>query len=383
MTFDFDQPIDRRGTGSLKWDKYAGRDILPLWVADTDFRSPPAVIEALQRRVTHGVFGYAEAPRGLAEIVVETLEREFRWAVDPSWLVWLPGLVSGLSVTCRAVGKPGDGVAVMTPVYPPFLKVPGLMDRKLETIPLQGSNTAGWTIDRHRFAAGLSGQTKLFLLCHPHNPVGRMWTERELTDLAQECLARRVIICSDEIHNQLVLDRERRHVPLATLGPEIAARTITLLAPSKAFNIAGLGCSVAVIPDEDLRRHFIRAMAGIVPHPNALGLVAAEAAWRDGTAWLAAQIDYLRANRDLLSERIAALPGVTMANVEATYLAWLDVRELGLEDPAAHFEAHGLGFSDGREFGGPGHVRLNFGCTRAMLSEACDRLERAVAAAGR
>lgn len=378
MTYDFDESISRAGTGSLKWDKYAGRDILPLWVADTDFRSPPAVIRALQERAAHGVFGYAETPPGLTETVLATLATEFAWTVDPAWLVWLPGLVSGLSVTCRAIGEAGDSVAVMTPVYPPFLKVPPLLDRKLNTIPLQGGNNAGWTFDQDKFAAGLDARTRLLLLCHPHNPIGRLWDERELAELAEVCLSRRVVICSDEIHNQLILTRKRRHVPLATLGPEIAARTITLLAPSKAFNIAGLGCSLAVIPDAALRRRFQRAMAGIVPHVNIMGLVAAEAAWKHGHDWLAAQIDYLRANRDYLSSRIDALPGVTMAEVEATYLAWLDIGALKLADPMAFFEARGLGFSPGRDFAGPDFMRLNFGCTKATLIEACDRLETAV-----
>ncbi len=378
MDFDFNQPVDRQGSGSLKWDKYAGRDILPLWVADTDFRSPPAVVEALHERAAHGVFGYGETPPGLVETVLATLAREFSWAVDPAWLVWLPGLVSGLSVTCRAVGKSGDGVAVTTPVYPPFLKVPSLMDRKLETIPLQGDNEAGWTVDKDKFAAGLGDQTSLFLLCHPHNPVGRVWNEKELAHMAEACLDKRVVICSDEIHNQLVLDRDQRHVPLATLGPEVAAHTITLLAPSKTFNIAGLGCSLAVIPDDSLRRRFQHAMAGIVPHVNVMGLVAAQAAWQHGAPWLAAQLDYLRANRDYLAQQINSLPGITMAKVEATYLAWLDISALNLSDPMAHFESHGLGFSPGRDFAGPGYMRLNFGCTRATLEEACRRLSTAV-----
>lgn len=378
MTFDFDEPVERRLTGSLKWDKYADRDVLPLWVADTDFRSPDPVIEALQERAAHGVFGYGGTPAGLTEILIETLEREFSWPVDPAWLVWLPGLVTGLSVTCRAVGTAGDSVAVMTPVYPPFLKVPALMDRKLETIPLQGSNTTGWGIDKNKFAAGLGDKTRLFLLCHPHNPVGRAWNEQELSDMAEVCLSKRVIICSDEIHNQLLLAPERRHVPMAMLGPEVAARTITLLAPSKAFNVAGLGCSVAVIPDDSLRRRFTHAMTGIVPHVNVMGFVAAEAAWRHGTDWLAAQNDYLRANRDYLANHIANLPGITMATVEATYLAWLDISALNLTDPVAHFESHGLGFSSGREFAGPGYMRLNFGCTRKTLELACSRLTAAV-----
>lgn len=382
MDFDFDTPIDRRGSDSVKWGRYAGRDVLPLWVADADFRSPPAVIEALARRAAHGVYGYGSPSPRLAAAAVETCAREWGWTVDPGWLVWLPGLVTGLNVACRAVGGPGDGVAACTPVYPPFLTAPAHQDRQLVTIPLAGDNAAGWGLDPGRLARGLAQNARLLLWCHPHNPVGRAWRREELQAVAEACLARRTVICSDEIHAQLVLEPGVRHVPMAALGPEVAAHTITLLAPSKAYNVAGLGCAVAVIPDDDLRRRFKRAMAGIVPGVNVMGFAAAEAAWTGGGAWLAAQNAYLRTNRDLLAGCVGALPGVTMAPVEATYLAWLDVRDLGLADPAAHFEAHGLGLSDGREFAGAGYLRLNFACPRATLAEACRRLERAVAAAG-
>jgi cystathionine beta-lyase len=381
MTFDFDIPVDRHGSDSVKWGKYAGRDILALWVADTDFRSPPAVIEALRSRAGHGVFGYGEPPADLVDTVLATCADQWGWEVDPDWLIWLPGLVSGINITCRAVGKLDDGVAALTPVYPPFLKAPALMERKLVTIPLAGDNLAGWAVDQRRLAAGLTDNCSLLLWCHPHNPVGRAWRREELETVAETCLDNRTVICSDEIHNQLILARGVRHVPMATLGAEVAARTITLLAPSKAFNVAGLGCSLAVIPDDGLRRRFFRAMAGIVPSVNVMGFAAALAAWREGGEWLAAQNDYLRGNRDFLYERMAGLDGVTMAPVEATYLAWLDVSALDLADPVAHFEAHGLGFSDGKEFAGRGYVRFNFGCTRSTLEEACDRLAGAVATA--
>ncbi len=383
MDFDFDSPVDRRGTGSVKWDRYAGRDVLPLWVADADFRSPPGVIAALEARAAHGVYGYGEASPALVEAVVATCRREWGWTVEPSWIVWLPGLVSGLNVACRAVGEPGDAVASFTPVYPPFLKAPTLQGRELVTVPLAGDNTKGWGIDRDRLDRALAHDpVRLLLWCHPHNPVGRAWRDDELQAVADTCLARRTVICSDEIHNQLVLEPGRRHRPLATLGPEVAAHTITLLAPSKAFNVAGLGCALAVIPSDTLRRRFQRAAAGIVPGVNVMGLAAAEAAWTTGETWLAAQNAYLLANRDRLAACVAALPGVTMPTVEATYLAWLDVRNLGLAEPAAHFQAHGLGLSDGREFAGAGFLRLNFACPRSTLDEACRRLEAAVAAAG-
>ena len=315
------------------------------------------------------------ASEDLVGVVVDTLEREFNWKVHPDWLVWLPGLVSGLSVTCRAVGKKGDGVVVNTPVYPPFLKVPGLMDRTLETVSLSGGNAEGWTLDRRRFENGISDDASLFLLCHPHNPVGRMWVEDELEMMAEVCLDKRLIICSDEIHNQLVLDPVRKHRPMATMGPEVAARTITLLAPSKTFNVPGLGCSLAVIPDDGIRRRFVHASTGIVPHVNVLGLTAAEACWRHGGPWHEALIEFLQGSLEYLKSRVDGWPLVTMGTVEATYLAWLDVQALELKDPAAHFENHGVGLSDGREFGGPGYLRLNFGCSREILHEACDRIE--------
>ena len=380
MDFDFDTPVDRSGTDSVKWRRYAGRDVLPLWVADADFRSPPAVIEALRRRAGHGVFGYGAPTDGVVGAVVDTCAREWGWTVHPDWLVWLPGLVTGLNVACRAVGRPGEAVASYTPVYPPFLKAPALQDRELVTLPLGGDNETGWGIDGARLARALRADVRLLLWCHPHNPVGRAWRREELETVAEACLAARTVVCSDEIHAQLVLEPGVAHVPMAVLGPEVAAHTITLLAPSKAFNVAGLGCSVAVIPDDGLRRRFKRAMAGIVPGVNVMGFVAAEAAWTAGGAWLAAQNAYLRGNRDLLASRVAALPGITMPAVEATYLAWLDVRALDLEQPAAHFEAHGLGLSDGRDFAGPGCLRLNFACPRARVEAACARLERAVAA---
>jgi len=382
VDFDFDTPVDRRTSDSIKWRRYEGRDVLPLWVADADFRSPPAVIEALRRRAEHGVFGYGTPPPELTAAVVDMCAREWRWAVDPGWLVWLPGLVSGLNVTCRAVAKPGEAVASYTPVYPPFLKAPVLQDRELVTVPLSGDNTGGWGIEGGRLDRALAGGVRLLLWCHPHNPVGRAWRREELETVAETCLARRTVICSDEIHAQLVLEERVEHVPMAALGPEVAAHTITLLAPSKAFNVAGLGCSVAVIPDDGLRRRFKRAMAGIVPGVNVMGFAAAQAAWTDGAAWLDAQLAYLRGNRDLLESCVAGLAPVTMPRIEATYLAWLDVRGLQLPDPAAHFEAHGLGLSDGRDFAGPGYLRLNFACPRATLEEACARLRRAVAAAG-
>ena len=373
----FDTVIDRRRSDSFKWGKYAGRDILPLWVADMDFAAPPAVLDALHRRIEHGVFGYGGPWPSLTESVLAHLENEYGWTIEPEWLVWLPGLVSGLNVACRAV----DGeVLTATPIYPPFLSAPQLSGRPLGRVDL-ALDANRWHWDMAAMEQATSAATRLFLLCHPHNPVGRCWSRDELLALAEHAERHDLVVCSDEIHCGLILDPDKRHVPFASLSPAIARRTITLLAPSKTFNIPGLGCAFAVIPDATLRRRFERAMHGIVPHVNVLGLAACEAAFRHGGDWHRELIAYLRGNRDRVAEVVASLPGVRMTPVEATYLAWIDMRDLHLAKPAAHCEAHGLGLSDGSDFGAPGWLRLNFGCPRATLDDALVRFSKAVAAA--
>lgn len=375
--YDFDTPIDRSSTASLKWEKYAGTDIIPLWVADMDFRAPPEVLAALHRRVDHGVFGYTKPPGELNETVVRMLSRQFDWRVDEAWLIWLPGLVTGLNVACRAVGREGEAVATLTPVYPPFLSAPLHSGRRVVKVPLVEENNRWW-VDVDRVEAALTPDTRLLLLCNPHNPVGRVLRRSELAALAELCLAHDLVICSDEIHCGLLLDAEKEHVPTATLGAEIADRTITLMAPSKTFNLPGLGCSFAVIPSEQLRRRFRQAMAGIVPMINAFGYEGALAAYRHGGPWQAALIDYLRDNRGRVQKAVSGMDRLSMAPVEATYLAWIDVRRSGLDHPVAHFEKYGIGLQDGAEFDGGGFVRLNFGCPASLLEEALRRMGRAV-----
>ncbi|WP_306532590.1 MalY/PatB family protein [Geobacter sp.] len=375
--FDFDTIIDRSNTASEKWDKYRGRDIIPLWVADMDFRSPPAVIEALHERVEHGVFGYTHPPAELVEAVRAHLLADYRWAVEEEWIVWLPGLVCGLNVTCRAVGGAGDEVVTFTPIYPPFMSAPGLSDRGLVKVPLQ-LREGRWVADLEALERAITPRTKLLLLCSPHNPVGRAWSREELAQFAEVAERHNLVIGSDDIHAGLVLDEDRRHIPIATLSAETARRTITLLAPSKTYNIPGLGCSFAVIGDPGLRRAFRKAMGRIVPHVNTLGYTAAQAAYRDGEEWRQALLAYLRGNRELVAAEVNAMPGLSMAHVEATYLAWIDARATGIPDPARFFEEAGVGLSDGADFGAPGFVRLNFGCSRSLLVEALGRMRRAL-----
>ncbi|MDR3630239.1 MAG: PatB family C-S lyase [Desulfocapsaceae bacterium] len=377
-SFDFDRLVDRHGTASLKWDRYQGRDIIPLWVADMDFASPPAVIKALQARVEHGIFGYTLPPAALEEAVQTILKEDHGWEIKREWLTWIPGLVCGLNVTSRAVGGPGDGVLTFTPVYPPFLTAPALAGRTLATAPLRlGGNR--WEMDLAAAERAIGPTTRLLLLCNPQNPTGRVWSEVELLEVAALACRHDLIICSDEIHSGLVLDKNVRHIPMAALSPAIASRTITLNAPSKTYNIPGLGCSFAVIPDSGLRRQFREAMNGIVPHVNLLGFTAAQAAYQEGGQWRSELIDYLRGNAAMVQQAIDGMPGLHSVQVEATYLAWIDARQTGLENPAQFFEQAGVGLSDGGPFGMPGFLRLNFGCRRELLACALKRMHAALA----
>jgi len=377
MNFEFDRPVDRRETGSLKWDKYAGRDVIPLWVADMDFRSPPSVIEALHRHVEHGVFGYTLPPKELPETIISRLFNTYGWKIDPDWIIWLPGLVTGLNVTCRAVGGDHDDVMTAAPVYPPFLTAPGHSPRNLVPVAL-GKKDNRWTFDLEGMEKAVTSRTGLFILCNPHNPVGRIYTREELESLATFCERHDIIICSDEIHCDLLLDEDKPHIPMASLGPDIARRTITLMAPSKTYNLPGFGCSLAVIPENGLRKRFLQAMAGIVPHVNALGYTAALAAYRDQGQWLKELLKYLRGNRDLVEDAVANMPGLSMPHVEATYLAWIETGARGPKDPAAFFEEAGVGLWNGKDFGGSAAARLNFACHRDLLKKALDRMARAL-----
>jgi cystathionine beta-lyase len=384
-SFNFDTPPERRGTDSQKWQKYAGCDILPLWVADMDFESPPAIVEALHERVRHGIFGYARPVKSTVDAVVVAMEQRYGWKIDPSWIVWLPGLVVGLNVTAQAFAQSNEEVLTLSPVYPPFMTAPKNSGRQSVTVPWALRATGhGWEIDWDALERAVTPQTKLFYLCNPHNPLARVWRRDELTRLAEFCERHNLVLCSDEIHCDLILDPSLPHVPTAVLSPEIAARTITLMAPSKTYNVPGLGTSIAIISDPMRRARFIRATAGIVAEVTCLGFTACEAAYRDSEAWRQALLAYLRGNRDYLLETIAReLPGVRVeAPVEATYLLWMNVSALGLEQPVAHFEKFGAGLSDGAMFGAAkgSHVRLNFGCPRSTLVEAMQRMKLALAA---
>jgi cystathionine beta-lyase len=383
MSFNFDTPHDRRGTDSQKWQKYAGRDVLPMWVADMDFETAPVIVEALQRRVSQGIFGYSRPVRSTVDAVTGALESRYRWRVDPSWIVWLPGLVCGLNVAVRAFAEEGDEILSLSPIYPPFTTAPRNAGRVPVNVPLALDGAAArWVIDWDALERAVTPRSRMLLFCHPHNPVARVWSQEEVARIAEFSARHNLMLCSDEIHCDLILKQGSVHATLGVAAPDSAARSLTFMAPSKAFNIPGLGTSFAIIPDPALRARFNRACAGIVAEVNALGYVACEAAYRAGGPWLEALVGYLRGNRDLLTDFISReVPGVRIeAPIEATYLAWLNVSALGLDNPVRHFESGGVGLSDGVPFGArPGtHVRINFGCPRSTLAEALSRMRAAV-----
>jgi cystathionine beta-lyase len=378
MPYDFDNPPDRRHSDSLKWQRYAGHDILPMWVADMDFAASPVILEALQQRIAHGVLGYPQHSSSLREAVVEGIARDHDWRIEPDWIVWLTGVVQGFNLACRLAGETGDGVLSFPPIYPPMLHAPENHRRRLIRSHLIRAG-GRWEYDWAGLDALLPAtDIRLLLLCNPHNPVGRVWSREELTRLAWHAEHHDWLICSDDIHCGLVIDPAHRYIPIAALDEAIAQRTITLMAPSKTWNIPGLGCAFAIIPNASLRRQYLAAGRGLIPEVNVLGLAAAEAAYRHGGPWREALLPYLHANAQLLHRSINALPGLSCTPVESTYLAWIDCRELGKNNPCEFFEAHGVGLSDGRAFGMEGFVRLNFGCSRALLDEALQRISHAV-----
>jgi len=382
VQLDFDRVIDRRRTESNKWHKYPP-DVLPLWVADMDFRSPEPVIRALRERVEHGVFGYGVEQPEFYEVFLDRLQTRYGWRVSPEAILVIPGVIPGFNLAARALTAAGDGLLLQTPVYPPIGRVPDNVGLTSDEMQLELQPDGRYAIDFERFEAAIGERTRMFLLCNPHNPVGRVFRRDELERMAEVCLRRGLLICADEVHCELTFSRQR-HVPIASLDAEIAARTITLMAPSKSFNLPGLKCSVAIIPNASLREKFVAAQLDLVRAVNVLGYTAALAAYRDGQPWLDALLRYLEANRDFVVEYARSkLPGVRAASPEATYLAWLDCREADLpdSDPYTFFldEAR-VALTDGKAFGrgGAGFVRLNFACPRATLAEGLDRMRHAL-----
>jgi cystathionine beta-lyase len=392
LAADFLQCPDRHDTGAEKWDRYQGRttatgkEILPFWVADMDFQSPDVVLDAIRKRTDHAVFGYTHETPGFASTLTTHLREQHNWQIDPSWVIGVPGIVTGLSITARLLSQPGDGILTLTPVYQPFLFLPKLAERRSVRVPLHADVTAQrWTIDWELLEAALTPDVKIFWLCHPHNPTGKVFTREELLRIADLCEKHGVTVVSDEIWDDLILDGSN-HIPFASLDHPVARRSITFVAASKTWNIAGLGCAAAIVPNKDLRHPWRQAGGGLVPMVNPLGYAASEAAWKDGDAWRQKLLNVLKYNKQLAVEAIHEISGISCIPPQATYLLWIDCNEwIARQPPDRNQPQHvceeaGIGPSNGPEFGGSGYLRLNFGCPPALLQEGLERLRDAFGA---
>lgn len=378
MKYDFDTPVQRRGTASLKWDKYRDASVLPFWVADMDFKSAPEINEAIHTRNQHGVYGYTVPSELDKQSLVDYMAREHGYDIEPEWIIWTPGVVPALNLFCRAFGEEASSVMTATPVYPPFLTAPANSNRDLIAVGLRWDGNR-WTFDFAAMEEAIRPDTRSFILCNPHNPVGRVFSREELAQLADFCIRHDLVLCTDEIHADLVLEPGIKHIPTNRISPEISKRSVMLSSPSKAYNLPGLCCAYAIIESPSVRAAFRKVARGIITEINVFGYVGCQAAYNHGKRWHEALIQYLRENRDCLYQFAAEnLPSIKMRPMEATYLAWMDVRGLDLENPAAFFESHGVGLSDGSFFGAPGHVRFNFGCARSLLMEGLERMKTAL-----
>jgi len=389
MKYNFDTLIDRRSTNSVKWTLYP-EDVLPMWVADMDFHTPQPVLDALHAAVDQGILGYEIPSIALRETVAARMEQLYGWRLKPEMVVATPGIVSGFNAVARAVCAPGEGILMLPPVYFPFLSVHenlGLTRQYAPLIKRTEGNILRFEIDFESFEAAMEtdeARTRLFLLCNPHNPTGNSFTRDELSRLAEICLRHDVLICSDEIHSELLLG-EAVHVPIATLSPEIADKTITLVAPSKTFNTAGLFCGFAIIPNQEMRENYQKAVQQMTLHVNSLGQVAAQAAFSGACEdWLEEVLIYLAGNRDFLVDYVREqIPDMRLTVPDATYMSLLDCNLL-LETgriPGSPFEFFlneaKVALSAGSQFGpgGEGTVRLNFACPRALLEGALERIQ--------
>jgi cysteine-S-conjugate beta-lyase len=371
---------DRRKSDSIKW-KYFPDDVLPMWEADMDFTSPPEVISTLHDRVEHGVFGYGDNSKILAELVVERMERLYQWKIDIADVLLLPGVITGFNLACQALTTPGESLVIQPPIYPPFFSVSANSKVNEIQCPLENDGDGNYEINFSSLEKDLE-KSKFLLFCNPHNPIGKVYMRAELEKVAEACLRNDVFICSDEIHSDLIFEGNR-HIPIASLSADIGQKSITLIAPSKTFNIAGLDCAILICQNKELMKSVKRERKGVVGGVNLLGSAAAIAAYKYGQPWLEEILQYLQGNRDYLCQYIGDnLPGINVRPPDATYLAWLNCAVLDLpQEPFDFFLQNArVGLNRGSEFGRDGKpfVRLNFGCTRETLAEALERMRKSL-----
>ncbi|QIR74981.1 putative C-S lyase [Sulfurospirillum diekertiae] len=371
----FDEIVDRTKTPCEKWNRYKGADVIPAWVADMDFKSPACVVDALQARVNEGVFGYTDIDDETYDAIIAFLKRHYHWEIKKEWLLFTHGVVSSMNIACLTV----DGASVMTttPIYPHFIKAPKYAHKEVLAIAMKEENNR-WVLDYEAMEQAIKPTCKLFMLCNPYNPAGTVFTCKELERLGDFCLKHNLTICSDEIHADLLLNPEAKHVPIASLSDALAQKSITLMAPSKTFNIAGLQASFAIIPNAELRKNFKKTMGSMVGGINLLGITALKAAYLEGDAWLGELRLYLAENLKMVQDFVRKNPKLKLLDQEATFLAWIDASALHVKSPYEFFLNFGVGLSDGEPFGDKNCVRLNFGTQKSVLKEILKRMQKAL-----
>lgn len=384
--YNFDEIVQREGTNCIKYDArerfFGSKDVLPLWVADIDFKTPDFIVDAIKKRTEHEIFGYTFRSDSYYQSIIDWMKRRHNWEIQKEWISFSPGVVAGLTYAIEAFSKPGDGVVVQSPVYFPFFDSVKGTKRKMIDNPLKIEN-GRYTFDFEDLKSKIDENTKLLLLCNPQNPGGMVWTLEELTQLSTLCLENNIMIISDEIHSDLIY-KGQKHIPLAGISEEVAQNCMISMAPSKTFNVAGFSSSLVIIPNKPKLARYERAIGVAHLHMgNIFGTVATEAAYSNGDQWLEQMLEYLWENYLLLEDFIKTrLPKVTVMKPEATYLIWLDFREYGMKNKElsefATKQAK-VGLNDGGRFGsgGDGWLRINIGCPRSILQEALERLEKA------
>lgn len=378
--YDFDAEIIRKGTNSEKWD-FQGGDFIPLWVADMDFKTPDAILNAMKDRINHGVFGYTEYDWELTDTIVEYYRKYYQTEISPEWIVWVPSVMPGANIACRtADGK----ILYQTPMYPHIRRLHSeahcdYQEIPLKTVPAEdGTGQTTYTFDFERMEQEIEADVKAFVLCNPHNPVGRVFTREELEQLVAFCKQHDLLLISDEIHSQLIY--EGVHTPAFLINEDAKNMSITLTSAAKTYNIPAIPVGFAIIPNEEIRNTYREIAKGLFPTPNAITAKAMKAAFSECDDWREELVEYLRENRDYLEARISEMPFLSVNHNQATYLSWIDATKLPVEDPWVFFrEKAGVNFSNGADFGCPGYLRLNYGCTKALLKQALDQVEVAIA----
>lgn len=386
MKCNFDRIVDRRHTNCMKWDMlekvYGNKDLISMWVADSDFKAPSFLVDRLKKRAEHGIFGYTMRPESFYQSIIDWIYKRHGWKIKKEWIVCTPGVVSGINWCILTYTKQGEKITIQPPVYHPFFSTVTNNNRILIKNTLI-NNEGYYTMDFDNLKNQIDETTKLFILCNPHNPVGRVWKKEELLELGRICIENNVMIISDEIHSDLILD-DHKHIPIATLSPELEDSTITFMAPSKTFNVAGLQTSVAIIPNEGIRKQLIQFQTAIgVEMSNVFGIEAFEACYQNGEEWLEEQLKYLNDNANYFIDFVKdRLPKIKVNRLEGTYLLWVDCRELGVTEEALSdfFKKEvGVAVSEGPVFGdvGKGFMRFNLAIPRSYIEQMLLNFEKA------